>query len=113
MGTDLWADENRDSGPDQPIMPMPISLLDYGTQDNPATRKFQVAGVLQKVKSEAWDSWDLQLHTPDPSFRPPLIELIVTAELIVKDFSTKATVLIDTGCRVDILFRKNLAPEES
>ena len=110
MGTDLWADANRDSGPDHPDTPMPISLLDCDTHSFGFSRCRQIGGVVHKVKAAAWESWDTQLRSPDPSCRFPLVELIVTARVCVKDFSTSAKLLIDTGCRVEVLFREGLIP---
>jgi hypothetical protein len=67
---------------------------------------------MHRVDSEAWESWDSQVQSPEPACKLPLIELMVTAELFTQNFSTSVTVLIDTGCRLFVLYRKGVIPEE-
>jgi hypothetical protein len=47
---------------------------------------------------------------PDPVFFCRQMELMVQATIQVDNFSCRASVLVDTGCRIPLLFRKGLIP---
>jgi len=61
-------------------------------------------GRLQKVHKTEWKSYKtLANHL--------LVELVVHVKIAVQNFITEASVLIDTGSRVERLFRHGLIPD--
>ncbi len=69
-------------------------------------------GMLFKVGPGSLNSWKEQIFTPDPILRLPPMELIVQAKLSVQKFSCPVRILVDTGCRISVLFRQKLIPPQ-
>ena len=112
MGKDLWAGAQSEAEPDQLQVALPISLLVFEPvtiRDSPA---HQLSGMLSKVEASTWESWEEDISSPDPVIRLPQVELSIQAKICVQNFSTSASVLIDTGCRIPLLFRQNLIPSK-
>ena len=99
MGTDPWADDFGDNGPNSAIPPVPINNISA----NPP-------GQLRPVDPPAFRSWEIEGRTPDPCLRIRHYDLIIPARIAVNDFEQEVRVLIDTGCRIPILFREDLIP---
>ena len=121
MGTDPWADDQWDSEPDLPQVPLPIALLDcYPTTDVVAVAvnlskeetPISESGFIFPVDRLAWKSWEEEHISPDPVFYCRQLELVILATISVGTFSCQGSVLVDTGCRIPLLFRKGLIPEE-
>jgi hypothetical protein len=113
VGTDLWADEQCDLEPDQLQIALPISLLTSEAMQCRVVPMQHLPGILNRVDTDAWESWDEDFSCPDPLMRLPTVELSVQAEIRLHspDTAIKATVLIDTGSRIPLIFRRNLIPE--
>jgi hypothetical protein len=112
VGTDLWADEQTEVGPDQPYFPCPSAFL-VGTRKifgSPTPHSKFLPGMLSKVGTGSWNSWRDNNFTPDPALCVPPMELLVQAEIRTQNFSTKCKILVDTGCRIPLLFRTGLIP---
>jgi len=118
LGTDPWADDCWDSEPDLGDVPLPISLLNcFSSQataslDFPVTSSPVLPGVLSHVDKTAWNSWEADFLSPDPNWFSQALELIIQCTVRVGDFSTRASVLIDTGSRIPLLFKKGLVPKD-
>ena len=130
MGTDPWAEERWDSDHNVLQFPLPISLLRSfsetvvltcpvgpigppvkGKRTNARPMAPQVKpGILLSVDKPAWQSWEEEFSSPDPAVFLRTVELVIDAEIRVGDFSTSASVLVDTGSRIPLLFRKGLIP---
>ena len=69
--------------------------------------------MLSRVDSSAWESWDEDISSPEPLMSLPTIELNVQAEIrLDQSFTIMASVLIDTGSRIPLLFRQHLIPDD-
>ena len=112
MGTGLWADVQCDSEPDQLQVTLPISLLSCEPITCRALPEKHLSGMLSKVDTGAWESWDEELSSPDPLMCLPTVELSVQAEIRLDNFRTSVSVLIDTGSRIPLLLRQNLIPDD-
>jgi len=116
LGTDPWAEDRWDSEPDLADVPLPISLLDCFPREvtfqQNSPEKSVLPGVISHVDRTAFKSWEAELISPDPKLFSYAVELVITCDIRVGDFSTNASVLVDTGCRIPMLFRKGLIPKE-
>jgi hypothetical protein len=120
VGTDPWADDCWGSEPDVAQVPLPVPLLTcYGIGNpNEATVHFPPrkeetdSGFIFPVNKGAWKSWEAEYASPDPIFSCRQLELMVRATIKVGSFSCQASVLVDTGCRIPLLFKKGLIPVE-
>ena len=114
MGTDPWAEDCWDSEPNLADVPLPISLLNCFSQNRslavPSAKTSILPGTLSHVDRTAWKSWEAEFVSPDPSLFSYAVELVLNCNIRVGTFSTNASVLIDTGCRIPMLFRKGLIP---
>ena len=70
------------------------------------------AGFIFPVDKPTWKSWEEENILPDPQFSCRQMELMVFATVSVGTFVCQGSVSVDTGCRVPLLFRKGLIPEE-
>ena len=66
--------------------------------------------ILNRVLPEEWKS-ALHFSSLDSEWREKTFELILEARLLAPDFEKSVTVLIDTGCRIPLLFRQGLFPQ--
>ena len=66
--------------------------------------------VLAKVVKRNWESWDHEYNPPDPVLALPIFELMVEVVVKINHFHVNAIVLIDTGCRLPLIFKKGLIP---
>ena len=113
MGTDLWADEQCGLEPDHLQVALPISLLVSESITYRVPPERHLSGILNRVDSSALESWDEDITSLDPLMSLPTIELTVQAEIrLDKNFAIQASVLMDTGSRIPILFRQNLIPDD-
>ena len=122
MGTNPWAEESWDSEPDVAQVPLPVPFLSsYGSGEpytatvnvppgNPEV--FPISALVFPVDESSWKHWEEEYTFPDPSFFSRQMELMVSATITVGHFECQGKVLIDTGCRIPLFFRKGLIPSE-
>ena len=120
MGTDPWADDRWDSEPDLAQIPLPVPLLQCYETTDPRKATVHIfpngkeknidSGFIFPVHRSAWKSWELEHESPDPVFSCRQMELMVRATIGVGSFTCQASVLVDTGCRIPLLFRRGLIP---
>jgi hypothetical protein len=91
---------------------MPISTMRDDIRIRTGPKNDRLPCTLAQVDWHAWDSWTVEHISPDPTLRLPPLELVVEAEIVIGQFRTKATVLVDTGCRIPLLFRSTLIPSQ-
>ena len=106
LGTDLRADEQCEMEPDHLQVALPISLLVSEPIQCRVPPEKQLTGMLSQVDTTAWESWGEDVSSPDPVMSLPTVELSVQAEIRLNNFSTLASVLIDTEARVEKLSRR-------
>ena len=121
MGTDPWAEDTWDSEPDLFQVPLPVSHLKCyePRRPNEVSLTFSAyeqmssvdSGFLFPVDRAAWKSWEEELISPDPTYFCRKLELVVSADIAVHPFHRQGSVLVDTGCRIPLLFRKGLIPD--
>ena len=121
MGTDPWADDSWESEPDLRQVPLTVTHLScYPTQNSsemivttpPDVQATMPSGYIFPVDETAWKNWENELVSPDPVFLARQMELVLQADVAVNDFKCQGSVLVDTGCRIPLLFRKGLIPSE-
>jgi len=120
VGTDPWADDRWESEPELSQIPLPISLINSFGVRNPDEvvltvpskegRDAQNPAFIFPVDNTAWKNWEAEYSSPDPVFSCRQMELVVLATIKLPHFECKGTVLVDTGCRIPLLFRKGLIP---
>ena len=68
--------------------------------------------MLQQVKSTEWKPWkNTNVFAKDKTV-PITFELILEAGILVQNFKETISVLVDTGCRIPLLFRQKLVPPD-
>jgi hypothetical protein len=116
VGTDPWAEDRWDSEPDLADVPLPISLSNCcPTASQLAKCSIPIpalAGILSHVGQNSMEKLGNRICFPRPEYFSYAVELIIHCQIRVGNFSTKASVLIDTGCRIPMLFRTGLIPQE-
>ena len=109
MGTDPWAEDSWGSEPDVSQRDPNAAVLHVPPEED---KNISQSGFIFPVDVPAWKSWENEVACPDPVFSCQQLELVVMATIAVSGFSCQGSVLVDTGCRVPLLFRKGLIPEK-
>jgi hypothetical protein len=107
---DLRADEQHAQRPDHSLPILPISSLGHDPFLEWPPPHTKVSGILSEVDGTAWHDWREEVFPPDPVCRLRPIELVVRANVYLEEHARSVSVLVDTGSRVPILFRKSLFP---
>ena len=111
MGKDPRAEANGVAGSDKDSVTLPkgFSVNFLRSSSQVGTPSF-IPGALRKVHGDEWWEWKKGEIPAITKKNISMFELTLEAKVSVQNFHATVSALIDTGCRIPILFRTGLVP---